>query len=279
MGVIRYDITEEGLRTEQLPLCELSILTGVDSSSYLIVDAQQKPLAIRSFTHQAQEHWWQADDRLQATFQKTKLAWLGARFTLVPARLYDGNQRRIYLSSLTKLAKTDTVLVDAIPELDSFLVYALDGEQLSEWRRIFIGSRFYHVLSPMLHQFAHHSRQQLQPQVYAYIKENLLFIIGLENGVLRFSNAFHCKATKDFLYFILLAYEQCGWSAEQVSLNISGELIQDASIYKLLYRYIKTITFLDKLPAYENNYFSWGKKIEATEKHLFYDLLSLQLYH
>lgn len=276
MGVIRYDITEDNFAENKLPLCELSILVGMDSSSYLIVDDENQVNALRAIVHDKEDEWWKQDDRLKQTYRKTRLAWLSERFTIIPARLYDGNRRREYLSSLTNLKETDTVLADAIPELDIFLVYALDGAKLSEWRRTFIGCRFYHLLTPVLHQLAIHNRQQLGSTVYAYFRDDLLTVIALENGRLHFCNAFTCNAANDFLYFLLLAYEQCNWSPSTVGLHLFGELVEDAAIYKLFYRYFKKMSF-SKLPAEaaRNNKMT----TERLDEHIFYDLFSLQLYH
>lgn len=279
MGVIRYDITEEAYSSDKLPFAELSILTGVDSSTYLIVDQDHKVLALRAFAHDLNEKWWKGDERLTFSFKKTRMALLSERFTIVPARLYDGNKRRSYLSSLTTLNEGDTVLSDAIPELDAFLVYALNAEKLSQWRRVFIGCRFYHMLTPLLHQIAQHNRQQVGPLMYAYFKDNLLVLVGLESGRLKFCNAFSCKGVKDFLYFLLLAYEQCQWNPSQVGLEILGDLLEDAAIYKLFYRYVKKISFLNP-PSFHNQIgLNWGEQSKQTPKHLFYDLASLQMYH
>lgn len=275
MGVIRYDITEDNFAENKLPLCELSILAGVDSSSYLIVDDENQMNALRAVVHDKDDEWWKEDDRLKHSYRKTRLAWLSERFTIIPARLYDGDKRRKYLSSLTSLKDSDAVLADAIPELDVFLVYALDGDKLSDWRRAFIGCRFYHLLTPILHQLALHNKQQLAPVVYAYFRDSLLVVVAIENGQLRFCNAFTCKAANDFLYFLLLAYEQCKWSPASVHLQLIGELTEDAAIYKLFYRYFKKMNFA-KLPSEVAN-----KKTntEQLDEHIFYDLFSLQLYH
>ncbi len=276
MGVIRYDITEDSFAENKLPLCELSILAGVDSSSYLIVDDENQMNALRAIVHDKEEQWWRNDDRLKHSYRKIRLAWLSERFTIIPARLYEGNKRREYLSSLTQLKDSDAVLADAIPELDIFLVYALDGNKLSDWRRAFIGCRFYHLLTPVLHQLALHNRQQLGPMVYAYFRDDLLVVIAIESGQLRFCNAFTCKAANDFLYFTLLAYQQCKWSPSTVSLELLGELTENAAIYKLFYRYFKKIKF-SKLPS--EAAMNRKRNTEQLDEHVFYDLFSLQLYH
>lgn len=205
MGVTRYDIIEEAFREQGLPQSELSILTGMDSSSYLISGPRAEAWAIRAFTHSSTEPWWNTDTRLsQHTYQKVRLAWQSHRFTLVPARLYNGEQRSTFLEALTKIAENETVLADPIPDLDAFLVYAIDQQRLSTWRRAFVGCRFYHAMTPILHQLAKQGQQLGRPAVFAYLRGNSIYTVGIDRNRLMFCNAFKCPTAKDSLYYLLL---------------------------------------------------------------------------
>lgn len=255
---------------------ELSILTGMDSSSYLVASEDHEVQAVRAFTHGQQEEWWKTDDQLQkGAFQKIRLAWLGSCMTLVPARLYNSDRRRDYLSSLTNLKENDTVLADVVPELDVFLVYALAQERLAVWRRHFVGCRFYHAFTPILHQLVSESQRQARPLMYAYIKDNRLGVFALDKRQLVFCNLFDYQAVRDCLYFILLAYEQCQWQPKQVPLKIFGEVMADSEIGRFLARYIRDIDFLS-LPQ---NTLRWGEASTQHPAHFFYDLACLQGYH
>ena len=247
----------------------------MDSSAYLIANEHQEVQAVRSIVHDAMEHWWEEDKRVQLSFRKVRLAWFGQCLTFLPTRLYNGDQRREYLASLTDLDESMTVLADPIPELDSFLVYAIEQERLNRWRRQFIGCRFYHVLTPILHQLSRLSHRQVRPALYAYIRNEHLLIAGLERNQLLFCNVFSCRAAKDFLYFTLLAYEQCGWKSDQVPLRLFGEIVADSEIYRLLYRYVREISFLEA-PQEELRF---GSRAKEQSGHLFFDLSSLHLYH
>jgi hypothetical protein len=253
---------------------ELSILTGMDSSAYLITDEANQALAVRALTHTPREQWWLGEARVLLDYQKVRLAWRGHRFTIVPARLYNGDARQALLMNLTALSDQDTVLADPLPELDAFLVYALDQAQLTLWRRTFIGARFYHVATPLLHRLAALSRNQGRPQVYAYFHDGWMTTIGLERDQLRFCNTFRCPDTKDYLYYLLLTYEQCGWKPDLVPLYLLGEVMRDAAIYKQLYRYVRDIQFLTATEGV-----TFGGAMSEHPGHLFFDLSSLHAYH
>lgn len=246
----------------------------MDSSAYLITDEANQALAVRALTHTPQEQWWLGEARVLLDYQKVRLAWRGHRFTIVPARLYNGDARQALLMNLTALSDQDTVLADPLPELDAFLVYALDQAQLTLWRRTFIGARFYHVATPLLHRLAALSRNQGRPQVYAYFHDGWMTTIGLERDQLRFCNTFRCLDTKDYLYYLLLTYEQCGWKPDLVPLYLLGEVMRDAAIYKQLYRYVRDIQFLTVTEGV-----TFGGAMSEHPGHLFFDLSSLHAYH
>ncbi|MEL7422437.1 MAG: DUF3822 family protein [Bacteroidota bacterium] len=274
MGVIRYDIAEEGFADQNLSLTELSILAGMDSSSYLVSDIAAKALAVRAFSHSHNEPWWLTDDRLKSDgFSKVRLAWRGRRFTLVPARLYNGEERTSFLSSLTTLRDSETVLADSIAGLDTFLVYAVDQARLSDWRRTFIGCRFYHALTPLLSQLSRLGQQLGRPAVFAYLHSGTIYTIGLDRNQLVFCNGFNSPEAKDSLYYVLLAYQQCGWKTQQVPLYLFGEVLTDAEAYRLLYRYIKQVHFVDFSTGLH-----WGMEAAVHPLHLFFDLAALQQY-
>ncbi len=275
MGVTRYDIVEEAFREQSLPQSELSILTGMDSSSYLISDPQSRVLAIRAFTHSSTEPWWNTDTRLnQPSYNKVRLAWQSHRFTLVPARLYNGQQRASFLETLTKIQESETVLADPLPELDAFLVYAINQQRLSTWRRAFVGCRFYHAMTPILHQLAKLGQQFGRPAVFAYLRGESIYTIGIDRNRLMFCNAFKAPTAKDSLYYLLLTYQQCGWKAQAVPLYIFGELLADAELYRLLYRYVRQVNFIT-----DTGHLQWGEVASEHDMHLFYDLAALQQYH
>ena len=247
----------------------------MDSSAYLIANENNEVQAIRSLVHDTGESWWETDERVKLSYRKVRLAWFSESMTLIPTRLYNGDRRREYLASLTELAEGMTVLSDPIPELDTFLVYAVDQNRLDRWRRQFIGCRFYHLLTPVLHQLAQLAHRQVRPTVYAYVRDQHLLVAGLERGQLLFCNIFRCRAAKDMLYFTLLAYEQCGWKAAQVPLRLFGEVVADSEVYRLLYRYVKEISFLESAP----DSLRFGSKAKEEPGHFFVDLSSLHLYH
>ena len=174
MGVVKYDIAESGLingRTDY----ELSILLGVDSFTYLILDEDRLGRAYRSYDLDgSSEQWPLALQRLTAadellreiSFRRIHVGWMAGRTTLVPNRLFSANQRRAYLEQLTELELVDRIWSVPIESLHLQLVYALNNRNFDAAERRFNGGDIrnadgIHQRHPVAGTHDHHPAERL----------------------------------------------------------------------------------------------------------------------
>ena len=73
-----------------------------------------------------------------------------------------------------------------------------------------------------------------------------------------FFNTFYFSKPSDLLYFVLLTYKQFELNPLEIPLTLSGNVLEDSEIYKLLVRYIRTLRFAElpegfKLPEHSKN--------------------------
>ena len=79
-------------------------------------------------------------------------------------------------------------------------------------------------------------------------------------------------SSQDFAYFILNVYEQFKLSAETTPLSISGSLTEDSDLFKVIYRYIRYIGFVNT-----PSYFRFGQQFTGIPQHFYFDLFSIKL--
>ena len=280
MGVVKYDIAESGLingRTDY----ELSILLGVDSFTYLILDEDRLGRAYRSYDLDgSSEQWPLALQRLTAadellreiSFRRIHVGWMAGRTTLVPNRLFSANQRRAYLEQLTELELVDRIWSVPIESLHLQLVYALNNRNFDAAERRFVPSVHHHLAAKLLAQWqrSYQDRSLLGGAVFTLVRDRKLVVVGMTEGGLQFYNTFAFRNASDALYYILLAFEQSGFDAHEVPLFLCGELMQDGTIFRTASRYVARIEFLD-LP--ENCFLN--AELSRLPAHFFYDLFSL----
>ena len=94
----------------------------------------------------------------------------------------------------------------------------------------------------------------------------------LEGKNLIFSNSYSYQTSQDFIYHVLLVYNQFNLEPNDIPIHVSGQVIKDSEIFRMLYRYIRRTEIIAAPPT-----FVFGKKYEKIPDHFYFDLYSLKL--
>jgi len=283
LGKIITDIIEDDFIKRSTSSYDLSILVGMDSFFYIVNDGQQNVLVLKSYQFDDRVDSFEAlkqpfqkifleDKLLQMPFLRTKVAFINNKSTLVPSRLFDDKGKEAYLEHLLRLADDDVVQVDDLPILDTKNVYAVNKPVLNIARSYFPNATFFHSFSALLLGYMKLTEHQSGHNIFLNIKGNLQQITVFENNKLLFSNAFEFKNSKDFIYYVMLIYDQFNLKAESTPLTISGLIVENSEIYRLLYRYVRHINLVST-----PSYLRFANKINAVPKYFYFDLFSLKL--
>ncbi len=280
MGKINKDIVEDTFIKKNTSIYELSILIGMDSFDYMVLDSQQKVLALRSYSLDPRlgpsasqlKTIAQEDKLLQPAYRNARAGFVSRESTLVPRRLFNEKEKRAYLEQSAQLESGVNVLADALPALDIYNIYALSPETEDFARASFPGARLFHLGTALLEGLRQHAARDQGHKVYAHIQEGLLYLLVFNSGELLYFNTFSYKSAKDFIYYLLLAFQQFGLKAKDVPAFFSGQLVEDSEIYREAQRYLGDIHFM-KAPAF----FKLGPKLSKEPQHLYFGLLSLGL--
>ncbi|PPK88245.1 uncharacterized protein DUF3822 [Neolewinella xylanilytica] len=281
MGVSNYNITSAAFQRERAQDYELSILTGMDSFAYTLRDrTENRLLAYRSYSFGRDERAdWSAaivrlveeDPRLNGLHHgKTLLAWDTPVLTLVPEALYSPGNPSAYLEQLTVIGLEDEVRHEHFHELGAELIYAARRDHILAAERELHSLRTQHVAGGLLTAWSLRSRRLAHQSVSCSVRENRLFIAGHDSGALIFYNTFRYDTSHDAVYYLLLAYQQCGLTPDRVPLYLSGEVTLNNELYNQFYRYVEDIRFstYPTPPA-------TPPELAGIPSHLYFDLLCL----
>jgi hypothetical protein len=97
-------------------------------------------------------------------------------------------------------------------------------------------------------------------------------IIITNQKSLLFYNTFHYTSAEDVVYYLLFVFEQFNLNPESIKVKITGELDKNSTIYSLLFKYIRELSFGQKPASLK-----YCSKLDTLPKHFFYSLYSLQL--
>ena len=281
MAVSNYDITAAAYRKEGAHDYELSILTGMDSFAYTIRDrVRNQLLAYRSETLSTadRENWpeainriIQADDKLRSVrYGNCILGWESERLTLVPAKLFDATNPRVYLEQLTLIGLEDDVRAERFQELGGELLFAAPKDRLEAVERRLSPLRTHHVAGGLLSAWSARSRRLNHQSVSCAVRGGKLFVAAHRNGHLLFFNTFPFSSSQDALYYLLLAFQQTGWTPNRVPLYLCGEITEHGELYRQFYRYVEDIRFC-QYPTPPSR----PPELAGLPEHLFFELMCL----
>ena len=85
------------------------------------------------------------------------------------------------------------------------------------------------------------------PSLYVSVSSNLMHIIGIDNENLLMCNTYQFSSKEDFIYFVLLAYDQLSLNPKKDSLYLLGDISRSSLIFQICWQYILNISFIDQL--------------------------------
>ena len=270
--MINFDITEYNFSSKDTDQYQLSILYGVDSFAYIIQDPKGTVVALREY------HWidgkqkaafLEKDEKLHLNYRQIKVAFSKGVFCMVPQRLFQEEEKATYLGHLTKIKRSGNILSDNITQHQAELVYEVEETALREIDRYFNRAPKKNLHSVLLEAMRSHSAVQSSYHVAVHVTQKQLLVYAFDRTNLMLLNAYRYNSAQDFLYYILLVYEQMGFKTDQVPLYLSGRILEDSDIYRLLIRYIRHRNFLAPGPI------KLGPQLERHPPYFFFDLYAL----
>lgn len=279
MVELTHNIVESDFNKSLTDTYNLSILLGVDRLSYLISDAQQQILVLRVYQLPKEnnkpvlQQLLLEDALLKAPFKQCTIGVYSTRFSLVPMVLFDKDNARAYLQMMANVEEQDEIGEDTVPILEAVNLYAYEATTTAVLKNHFQVPTSYHVSTGMIQNFVTHFDSSESKNIFLHIYGNTISLTVVDRGKLLFHNLFEFKASPDCLYYVLLVFKQLGLKPEKHPLHITGELVVDSEIHQLLYKYIKTIHFVNR-----PNFYGFGEQLTASfPAHFFFDLYSLKL--
>jgi hypothetical protein len=255
----------------------------MDRFSYAVMDDENHLLALKSYLinadltaskklHPSLQEIFSEDEILKLPFQKKTVGFINNKCTFVPNKFYQQEQVDTYLSKQVGSIDADQIFVDEVEMMDAKNVYAFDQEIYFLVKGYIPNARFFHNATSVLQGFISNQNSTSGKKVYVNVKGDHIQIALLENQELIFSNSFAFQNEQDFIYHVMLVFDQFGLSPELNPVVLSGQITKDSKIYRMLFRYINKIQF-SKAPSA----IQLGGSYEGIPTHFFFDLFSLGL--
>ena len=277
--MISLDLIEDKFIRKNANLYDLSALIGADRFSFLVLDKDQNVIVLRSYNLDQSadsksfiRKTYLQDEILKLNFASSKVAVNSAKHTLIPSAFYDDNEKATYLESMVELLPEDAIGVDHLNIIDAKTVYAFDKEIKEMIQESFENMSLFHGSTAFILGTSKLATKHDGFNMYINVLNRKLNIVLFEGNQFLFNNTFAFQNVRDFVYYVMLVLDQFKVDPEQVPTYLSGQIMRESEVFKLLYRYIKHVDFLD---APED--LKFRSKYEAINSYKFFDLFSLRL--
>lgn len=281
MEKINLDITDRRFDAGRAGSYELALLVGTDGLSFLVADEAGEVLALKSWffpgvagsfrqAESAVRRILGGDEKLRLPFGRTRCAVFNQAATLVPNRLFNPAELPAYFNLLLRAGIPLSYHFDDLPDFDSKLVFAVEASAAKVCEQYFSREKLSHASSALLRAW-HRLARRNDYDVFLNFRNQVAQIAVFDRKHLLFFNTFSFAKASDCLYFTLLPFEQLRLNPLEVPLTLSGELMPDSEIYRLLYRYVRELRF-----AGMPDYYQFPGTVQALPAHLNFDLYALK---
>ena len=214
---------------------------------------------------------WVTDSILSSLFPEVHIAFIRPHYTIIPNKLYQSADKAAYLFPLKSKSSTPELYqVNDLNMLDAKLVFSAPQAIIEFFESKYTQEvHYYNSFTTLINGFGREMKLLQGKHVWLNVQPKTLQITLFDREALIFSNQFPFGNEKDFLYYVLLIYGQFKLDPETIPLHISGQLVKESAIYKKLYRYIRSISFVPISKSYQLN------NLPEKPDYFFFDLLNI----
>jgi hypothetical protein len=187
---------------------------------------------------------FKTDTQLQNDFSSVIVIHQNNLSVLVPNRYFNKKELASYLNFNIKKLTIDYIAFDHLEGLESKNVY-IPYVNINNYLFQNFGEFEYKHHSTVLIEKLLNSTNNIEKTMFVNVSKNSLDIVVLENNQLILFNTFSYNTKEDFIYYILFVAEQLNLNVNEFSLHFTGKVNLEDAIYKITYKYIKNIYFLE----------------------------------
>lgn len=278
--MISFELTEPSFDKKNTTEYKLSVLLGADSLSYCIIDKTNRVLSVIKCDFPENTEEKDYAERLEAiilqhvalqqSYRAVYVAVFNISSTFVPTRLYDDEAKSVYFENIIPVSAQQEICRNTLTEADAEHLYLVEKKALKVIKSYFSGAEIMHSATSLYQGYRKIVNADSEQFIFLNVRPEALQIFYFENGEFVFYNAFNYSSSKDFIYYVMLIYDQFGLKPDTVPIYLSGELMEDSEIYHLIYRYIRNLKII-ATPDWIELSGQWVNR----PQHWFFDLFCL----
>ena len=241
---------------------KLSIQFSLDGFSFYISNYQNDISKFTSFTFTKAlkspelilkeiQEIFKNEKCLQQDFETVSVIHQNNLSTLVPNQYFKKGDLNNYLKYSIKTISSDLIVYDDLNFIKAKNIYVPFVNINNFIFQNFGEFEYKHHSSILLEKIFLQSDNSLN--FFINISPSLFDIVVIKDSKILFYNIFEYQTKEDFIYYILFTLEQLELSAETTKILILGDIDNQSELYKILYTYVRNISFFNsKNPIFNN---------------------------
>ena len=183
---------------------------------------------------------------------------------LVPQKYYNPMLNDHMINLMHGEGFEEEIKIDSIKEFEMLNLYRVPNEVVNYFKLNFPEAKYYHSTS---HQINKPSEGNV---IRCLVFYDAIKLILQNNGSLIFTQQYQIKSPENVVYHLLNCCKQHDISPNEVSINISGMISVDSTLYEHIYNYFLNVTL-----EQHDNEFSFIETLDQFPKHFFTHLTEL----
>lgn len=184
------------------------------------------------------------NEALQVPFSEITLIYTNTIYTTVPESLFDESKASEYLKFNSKILANDFIAFDTIDAHEIVVVYIPFVNINNYFFETYGSFQYFHGASIFLKKILTAEKYSIVPKFYIHVQEDQFDCISIKNGALQLCNTYSFKTPEDFIYYTLFCFEQLKLNPDTLSVFLCGDIEETDANYKMLYTYIRNLSFL-----------------------------------
>ncbi|OYT16142.1 MAG: hypothetical protein B7C24_09285 [Bacteroidetes bacterium 4572_77] len=282
--------TDSDYLSDNNEMYRLSIQLRLDGFSFAIFDpAEKKLLQIKEYKlgeksgRSFEENWanllsqfrnvMETEHPLFEPFRKVYVSLDHQDYILLPSALFLKEKMETAFIFTQKVDYDYELISHELLGADMVVVQAVYKALFSYIRLQFPQALIVHHLSVLQQEIQKiHKNNNMGKRAYVSVSNRTMHIIVMNKEELQYCNSFSFSAKEDFIYFILLIYNQLDMNANEDPLFLLGDIGRSSAIYKICWQYIRNISFLDQL-----DHINMSSNFDQLATHQYYTLIHTTL--
>jgi hypothetical protein len=192
-----------------------------------------------------------------------------AKFTIVPAPLYDPGKKDEYFAFNHILDKDNIILADKTSDPDAFLIYSVSRPISELIRNIYPGVHPHHHVKVLLEHTSLIRKSMIGNYIHVHVERDYFNLLIFNNNILKFCNSFSYRNISDILYYVMNVFKNLDIKQEE-SIYFSGLTEKYDDLSSGFSLYVRHVKFSEP-----SGNFTFSYVFNDTELHSFINLFNV----